>query len=184
MGKKTKTPVLNAEAIRAMWDAEKEGKPLTAPAALVQQAAETVSLRQQVIDLKEKSEKPKALTAQLRSALADILAKHKITAAFEPLVELALEKHPPGHQLEGRFVCDVDQRIRIWIELLQYQMPKLRAIEVAGEIDNTINITIRKFDDSGSVRRVETAVQNNATIDVPVEVTPKDGGPAIKIRKF
>lgn len=184
MGRKTKTPVLNADSIKAMWDAEKEGKPITVPAAIVAQAQETVSLRQQVADLRESAEKPKAITGQLRAALSDILAKHKIKAAFEPLVELALEKHPPGHEYAGSFVCDVDQRIRIWVELLQYQMPKLRAIEVAGEIDNTLTVVIRKFDDSGSVRQVQQAIQKEAVIDVPTQVTPEDGGPAIKIRKF
>lgn len=188
MGRKTKTPILSADSIKEMWKAEDEGKPITAPAAIVAQAQEAISLKQQVEELKESAAKPKAITGQLRAALSDILAKHKISAAFEPLVELALERYPMDHKIEalrGQFVCDVDQRIRIWIELLQYQMPKLRAIEVSGEVDNTLTVLIRKFDDSGSIRQVTTAVEKSAAIEVPsTVVTPNDGGPAIKIRKF
>lgn len=172
---------MNAEAIKAMWEAKESGSEVP-PAALVEAANKAFELEKQVDDLKAAAEKPKSITGALRVALADILQKHKIKAAFEPLIDLALEKYPPGHQLAGQFVCDVDQRIRIWIELLQYQMPKLRAIEVAGEIDNHLTITIKKFGAGDEVAR-PLAQATGVPIDVPAVVT-HDEGPSIKIKKF
>lgn len=106
--------------------------------------------------------------SQLRIALDTILRKNGINAAFEPLVELALERYSPGHPMAGQLVCSVDQRIKIWTELLSYQLPKLKAMEIAGQVDHSLTVVIRRF---GGDAVVERNVTPPAT-EVPITVVP------------
>jgi hypothetical protein len=111
---------------------------------------------------------------QLRIELDNILKKNGINAAFEPLVELALERYPKDFSvanLAGQLVCSVDQRIKIWTELLSYQLPKLKAIEVAGQVDHSLTVVIRRF---GGDTLLERNVTPQAATEVPVTVVPDE----------
>jgi hypothetical protein len=82
---------------------------------------------------------------------------------FRELIELATgtqEVEVNGKKLTIP-LADVDQRITIAKEIAQYMAPKLKSIEVTGEVDNTWDIKITHFTESG--KPVEVSARNITT---------------------
>lgn len=184
-----KKRIITAAEIIAHQEAAKAGMQVTDPGAvnaLINEKAQVEEALQKAEDEKKLlSAKLKAQTPQgLRARLEEALSKFGITAAFEPLIELATERYPadfPVENLRGQLVCTVDQRIKIWTEILQYQMPKLKAVEVAGQVDNSITVIVRRF---GGDSIVERAIPTQAT-EVPVEIKQlPEQPPGVSIKRF
>ena len=182
-----KLHIITAAEINAQKEAAKNNQPLP-------QAAELGLLRNEKVDLTKQNEalttKVKMLEAtrdanspsRLRQMLDGILTKNGINAAFEPLVELALERWPDDHPtFAGQLVCSVDQRIKIWTELLSYQLPKLKAIEMAGQVDHSLTVVIRRFGEGDAI--IERAAQPQQAIDIPVTVK-EEKNDAVRVKKF
>lgn len=98
-------------------------------------------LENKVNELKNKVSDLKSKPTALRRGLDEIFQEYGVEPA-EELVRLAVEKMESGIH-----VLDTDQRIQIWRDLLQYRMPKLRAVETKGTVDHKISITIKRFGD-------------------------------------
>lgn len=184
-------PIVTAAQIKAAWSKD---KPLTtekvedtklkkvaheANRALLQAAvdkadleAENARMVKEVEKLNQRLEKQQSSTASIRAHLDAMLAKHNIRAAFEPLIEMATERYPDDFKVEvlrGEFKCDVDQRIKIWTEVLSYQLPKLKAMEVSGQIDNQLTVIVKRFGQGANTSVDESAAMKNVT-DVPATV--------------
>lgn len=189
----SKATVITAEQIKESWDAQRQGKKPTNLDELLAAKRSEEKLKKEKAELKLAVAKLESVgPTALRAKLDDILKGYGITAAFEPLVELAMERYPadyPVLTMAGQLVCSVDQRIKIWTELLSYQLPKLKAIEVAGQVDHSLTVVIRRFGGDSVIERNVTP----PTVDVPVVVVPErsreqklvDGVLAhVKIKKF
>jgi hypothetical protein len=100
-------------------------------------------------DLQRENQSRKITPKQLKRTLDDVLDKYGVEPA-EELVKLAVERI----SATGAFILDVDQRIQIWRDLLQYRMPKLRAVETHGTLDHTITVEIKRFGDTDDVGQV------------------------------
>lgn len=173
--KKEAKPVITADEIKKHWEAEKAGIPNVHMKQLLEARTAEFALIKEKRDLEDKVRKLEAHTpTALRQELDRILKTHGINAAFEPLVALAMERHPLEHPtMAGQFVCSVDQRIKIWTELLSYQLPKLKAIEMAGQVDHSLTVVIRRFGGDAVVERNVTPPEP-APVEVPIEVAPEE----------
>jgi hypothetical protein len=92
----------------------------------------------------------------------------------------------PVEAARGQLVCTTDQRIKIWTEILQYQMPKLKAVEVSGQVDNTITVIVRRFGEDSVIERkipVTDIVASTTPVEVKQELTPKVT-PGVVIKRF
>jgi hypothetical protein len=91
--------------------------------------------------------------AEVRSAIHRI-CKEKNYDPFTDLIELAVEETDvvvDGKPIRVR-TATVDQRITIAKELAQYLAPKLKSIEVSGEIDNEWRISVTHFGQGGNTQ--------------------------------
>lgn len=183
----SKTPVISAEGIKEIWEAEKKGKTPPALLQLMESQRSEQTLQQEKEKLEDKVRRLEAYSpTALRMQLDAILKKYGITAAFEPLIEIAMERYPDTHSLMGgQLVCSIDQRIKIWTELLGYQLPKLKAIEMAGQVDHSLTVIIKRFgDDNGNGRNIEKIVSDTpVTVDVPSKVE-HDLPKGVSVKKF
>jgi len=187
---KTKTIVVSAADIQAQW-AKQAQDPQQLPSTTIikQQKAlgelehENDQIKKQLEKALSKLDKAKGGSANLREMLDTVLAKYGIKAAFEPLIAMATETHKEDESIPkvlwGRFVLEADQRIKIWTEILSYQLPKLKAMEVSGQIDNSLTVYVKRFG-GASVGMAEQLIQEvqqvpithkEAAIDVPATVT-------------
>ena len=118
------------------------------------------------LQLREENERLKAELATLktrgkmtlseqRQSLDKILEKYGVHPV-EELVRLAVSKKPDGTDELSK-----DQQIRIWTEIAQYQVPKLKSVEQHSQVDHTHTIIIRRFGDK--------ALSTPKTIDIPSE---------------
>ena len=92
------------------------------------------------------------LTPQEVRATIHKLCEENDYDPFKELIILATEKQEitvAGKTLTVP-VCDVDQRILIAKELAQYMAPKLKSIEVEGQIDAVFTFKIKHFDSTGN----------------------------------
>lgn len=174
--------ILSADEIKAGWDAEKVGAPPPAAAALVEERKKNEALEKENAQLEGKAkkyDKTRNHTGEVRDALEALLRQHGISPATE-LVELALERYPEDFvdkTLAGRLLCTVDQRIKIWQDLLGYQLPKLRSVEMAGQIDAGLTVIIKKFGEETTL--IERKL--NGPIDVPAIVNTPPGQPLVDV---
>ena len=135
--------------------------------ALTKAEYERDQLEKTVEELSSKLEGRRSLTAGIREYLDETLKKHGIKAAFEPLIQMATEVWPDTAEpaiIRGQFRLDADQRIKIWTEILSYQLPKLKAMEVSGQIDNSITVMVRRFGGGDAV------IERSASIPVESKV--------------
>jgi hypothetical protein len=83
---------------------------------------------------------------EFRNKLQEACAKHSYDP-FEELIVLATTK--VKMKIDGKdtlvHLLDSDQRIQVAKEIAQYVAPKLKGIEVKGEIDNKLEITVKTF---------------------------------------
>lgn len=76
--------------------------------------------------------------AELRSNLDDILRKYGVEPAEEVVKLLTPDIH-------GNFQLGPKDRAALWMELLQYRMPKLRSVEHSGKVDSNLTLVIMKY---------------------------------------
>lgn len=100
----------------------------------------------------------KLTPAEVRNVIAEA-CKKKNYDPFEELIELATSKTTVtvnGEEVEVH-TCDTDQRIIIAKEIASYMAPKLKNVEVRGEVTGDIHITVKNF--------TRTAIQE--AVEVP-----------------
>lgn len=190
--------IMTAAQIQALWKEEAKGEPWTPSDTITRllgennklaihkkrEETERERLEAEVERLQVRLDRAKTSSACIREYLDETLAKHGIKAAFEPLIAMATERYPEDFSVEalqGEFKLDADQRIKIWTEILSYQMPKLKAMEVSGTIDNSISVIVRRFGDDTVIER---DVPVRKIVDA-VEVKPSAvKGPGVDIKRF
>ncbi len=124
-------------------------------------------LQQGIAKLQRKTPK------DLRDALNLLFEKHDFSPA-EKLVEMVLETDSAG-----RYVLTPDQRIRVLSDLQSYVMPKLKSVEVSGEVEHKHSITIIRYGDDGKIKREALdAPKHRDAIDVVA--TPRQVGEEVK----
>jgi hypothetical protein len=147
-----RTAVLTVEEIRQREECLAAGRPwppaqehIAALGTVDRLEKENQELRDQV----EREQRSRKLTpADRHRTLDEICRKYGIEPA-EELIKATLEMNSDGTPKLSN-----DQRIKIWTELLQYRMPKLKSIEVQGTVDHTLTVYVKKFGDiqEGQVR--------------------------------
>jgi hypothetical protein len=88
----------------------------------------------------------KLTPTEVRSAIHEICENNNYDP-FEDLIEMAVGRETITINGKDKEVplCTVDQRIAIARELAQYLAPKLKSIEVGGQIDHDFVINVKKF---------------------------------------
>lgn len=141
----------------------------------------------QIEKLQDKLSKQKGSSASIRDFLDTTLKKYGITAAFEPLIEMATERYPDDFTVEalrGQFVLDPDQRIKIWTEILSYQLPKLKAMEVSGHVDNSLTVFVKRYTGGSSLEEVPTEIKRVEDVEATVTKLQDAGLPDVVTRRF
>lgn len=132
------TIVYTPEQIAQKWEFEKAGKPWPPPpmkAAPVQtQEDANLALRAAVMGAPIDG-----VNRNLKTLLDELFKRHGVEPA-EELVRMATERDALGN-----FILTIDQRIKIWSDLLSYRMPRLKAMEVSGQLDHSLTVIVRKF---------------------------------------
>ena len=162
------------DEIRARMDLQERG---FAPQAMSMSAQETEisELRRQLGELQSKMSRPKS-SAEIREGLMLICQKYSMIPA-EELIKMAMETRelPDGTKV---WALTPELRTKILTEILGYQMPKLKAVEVQGQIDHEHHIMIVRYGEDGGIRKeprqlnTMLAVPNvrQAPIELPGEV--------------
>lgn len=187
MSKKT---ILKAADIQAKWAKEAKGEvwlPTDTIFAQEGQIKELVSqntaYEKQLEQMTRRLDQSTGGTASLKAHLDTILKKWGIQAAFEPLIEMATALYPADYPIEtlrGEFKLNADQRIKVWTEILSYQLPKLKAMEVSGTVDSSITVVVRRFGGDAVIERDVTP----PVVQKIVDVEAKSEGPDVKVKKF
>jgi hypothetical protein len=110
------------------------------------------------------------LTAQeMRGRLDILLAKHD----FNPMEELILTAKDPDTL--------PSEKIKICLNLVEYMLPKLKSVEVKGEVDHQHTIVIERYGEDGKAIREPFASAVRPTpadakmiVDVVSEATMED----------
>jgi hypothetical protein len=89
-----------------------------------------------------REKRSKLSPVEMRAKFDEILQNLDIEPA-EELLRMATQRTP-----NGGFVLTDDQRIRIFTELNQYRMPKLKSIEQTGTVQHDHRVLIMRFGDS------------------------------------
>jgi hypothetical protein len=95
----------------------------------------------------EKSTSP----AKMRGIIDELCNKYGVEPA-EELIKLATER-----DAMGQFVLPNGERIKIWSELIQYRMPKMKSLEVQGQVDHNITIKVVSFRDNKTIEQVKVS---------------------------
>lgn len=98
---------------------------------------------------------------KVREAI-DLICRKHLYDPFTELIEIAtgyentavVGKDGVEFMVRTR-IASVQQRIDIAKELASYMAPKLKSMEVVGQIDNTLHITIEKVGDDGKTKIIE-----------------------------
>jgi hypothetical protein len=103
--------------------------------------------------------------AARREAIIDVLTEEGI----DPVRELAILAKP-GAEYNGAPV-PLDTRVRILMELTQYVAPKLKTVEVRGEVEHTHTLVIERYGDDGTIQREKLpAPKGSPAVEVPMIV--------------
>lgn len=98
----------------------------------------------------------------VKKTLASLLEKYAVEPA-EELIKLAM-----GRDENGEYTCSIQQQIDIWEGLMSYQMPKLKAVEHSGQVDHSIQVTIKQFGGPAmKITQVEKPVMD--AVEIPGE---------------
>lgn len=125
--------------IRARNAMKAEGKNPDSPAEVLALRTQVSQLTNQVESLTSKKLDAKLSPVEMRKSLDSLLEFYQIEPA-EELIKAATEK-----TVDGRFALPVGDRMEIWSTLLQYRMPKLKATEISGKVDQNITIKVLHF---------------------------------------
>lgn len=152
--------------------AKLEGRPGVATHAQVNDQ-ELEALEAQVKVLEKITEKKKRRTAsELRAAMDILMEKYDFSPA-EELIKLALEKREGG-DFDGMYELDASGqrslRVSILQELMGYVQPKLKSVEVTGEVKHSHEVHIIRWGDDGQVRK-ESLTNPGNRLAIPVEAT-------------
>jgi len=102
--------------------------------------SDQVKKQEEEIARLSKRNKLQALSpVELRAKLDQLFEKYGVEPA-EELIQLATMRDE-----SGRLVLAVQDRIKIWSELLQYRMAKLKSMDVSGQVDLSLTIEVVKF---------------------------------------
>lgn len=102
---------------------------------------------------KLEEQRTRASPLRMRAIIDDLCTKHGVEPA-EELMKLALQKNA-----EGQFLLGPSDRIRIWSELIQYRMPKMKSLEVSGQVQTDVTVRVVSFREPSRVIS-ETVVQD------------------------
>lgn len=159
--KKQKTPVPTVEDIQRRMADLREGRTPEAP--------ETLTLRAKIRDLEGQVATLEAATAQkkltpqeMREGLDEIFRRYGVEPAEEVIRLLT------SVDAEGRHMLQAHERAKIWLELLQYRMPKLRAIEHSGRVDSNMTLVIMKYSTNEVIESRPLTLADQEPIDVEI----------------
>lgn len=131
--------------------------------------------------LKELTKPPKVRSPQeMREGLQIIMDNYGMSPE-EELVRMVMQK-----TCDDQFVLAPELRTRILEGLMQYRMPKLRAMEITGTVDHSHTITIVRYGDDGVPQREKTIVSPKdmrmlEAIDIPSAKVPEGDEPKVKV---
>ena len=101
--------------------------------------------------------------ADRRQIFDNLLEKYGVEPAEELLKMLADPADP-------HYVNDIEMRAKLWQDLMQYRMPKLKSIEVSGQVEHKVNVVIVRYGEDGSVRQEKlTEARRAPVLDVKTE---------------
>lgn len=157
---KHKTVVITAEELIARRAAASAASAdLLTARQIAEQAIANQAKTEKVVEELKKTYSP----VQAQEALATCLGKYGVDPADE-LVRMALEQDDTG-----KFILTADQRIGIWKELLSYRLPKLKSAQMAGQIDQSLTVIVKRFGENGQLvadQPLNTFADNGNIIEV------------------
>jgi hypothetical protein len=93
------------------------------------------------------------VVSKVRAALIEMRPQMTPTQMRARIIELCrARKYDPVAamiDMAQNDPLDADQKIAIHRELAQYVAPKVRAVDVSGEVDLSITVRVKKFGDDG-----------------------------------
>lgn len=157
----------SVEELQEKWRCEQAGLPWPPVERAVEALDNMAKKDEEILKLRTEIDRVRKQKGAIRLALAEMFERYGIDPA-EELIKIATEtvNGPGGTPV---LVCDKQERISIWRDLLQYRYPKLKAMEVAGKVDHNLNVTILRFSGEGGGEPV--AINRTPTVDVDAEIS-------------
>lgn len=140
------------------------------------QAAPVVPKLQHELAVRQLEEKVRALQSQLSLSLPEALTPAKLREGLdeilkrfgvEPVEEVI--KILTDRDEAGRYHLTAKDRAHLWMELMQYRMPKLRSMEHSGTVDANLTLVVMKFSTNEVIERKAIPLDTDSeTVDVEV----------------
>lgn len=111
----------------------------------------TVKTADRVAQLEKEIKKKKLSGVELSDKVQAVFAANKFSAV-EELVKLVCQKADNGMYELDR-IGEFKTRVHILETLLEYEAPKLKSVEVKGQVEHNHNITIVRFGEDGTISR-------------------------------
>lgn len=90
---------------------------------------------------------------------------------FDPiasLIDMCQETYVPPGCVEEQHRLNPGLRAKIMLELIQYLMPKLKAVEMSGSVSHEHVINIVRYGEDGTIKREEK--RKDEPREIPVQV--------------
>lgn len=122
----------------------------------------SVRIRELESELQGYRSAPNKLTvADMRQGLDAILKRHGVEPADEA-IKILLD---PESRLSPK------ERAHMWLELMQYRMPKLKAIDHTGRVDGNLTLVVMKFGTNEVMSERPLQIDKTSGDVIEVEVT-------------
>lgn len=155
--------ILSAEELRLRRLKKEQGIPVVTESEVLTLRNKVVALENQLAKRQESLAERGPCPATLRAKL-DTLLEHYNVEPAEQVIKILMEKDD-----SGQFVLGPKDRAELWMDLNQYRMAKLKAVELSGKVDQSITYNVIMFskDPHGGAPREE--LLETKTIDIKKE---------------
>lgn len=106
-----------------------------------------------LLSMAKRGDIDQGVVSKVRAALIELKPQMTPTQMRARIIELCRgRKYDPVAAMIDMVQhdnIDADQKIAIHRELAQYIAPKVRAVDVSGEVDLTVTVRVKKFGDDG-----------------------------------
>lgn len=114
---------------------------------------QTLNTAGRVAQLEQQLKKKKLSGVELADKVQAVFAANKFSAV-EELVKLVCQRAADGSGVyELDRIGEFKTRVHILETLLEYEAPKLKSVEVKGQVEHNHNITIVRFGEDGTISR-------------------------------
>lgn len=136
--------VPSVEELRERRKQQAQGLPPVTVAQQTRLLQENEALKKSLADLTERGTKGLLSPTEFRATIMQLFQEFKV----HPVRELLVMYHEENAR--GRLLT-VEQRIHVMELLMQYTLPKMKTMEITGEVNQNITVTVKRYGEGTAI---------------------------------